>query len=152
MEIVYREIEAADADAMIEFLTAVGAETDNLSFSRDSLKLTKDSEERFIKRFKSNSKNMMLVAECNGEILGNASIEREKTARYSHRAELSIVVKQKFWGQGIGTRLMEMLVDFAKKSCAEILYLEVRCDNERALNLYRKFGFETIGIYNNFSK
>ena len=152
MDITYREAEISDSLALIEFLSSVGAETDNLSFSADSLKLTKESEERFLKRFKSNSKNLMLVAEYNGKIVGNASLERNKIQRYSHRAEISIVVKKAFWGQGVGTCLMEMLVSFAKESGAEILHLEVRADNERALNLYRKFGFGTIGIYNNFFK
>lgn len=152
MNIIYREAEIGDSSALIEFLETVGGETDNLSFSAGSLKLTKESEERFLKRFKSNRKNLMLVAELDGEIVGNASIERERVERYSHRAELSIVVKKKFWGQGIATRLMELLIEFAKSSAVEILQLEVRRDNERAVNLYKKFGFSLVGVYEDFFK
>ena len=152
MSIIYREVEIDDAFSLIDFLTVVGGETDNLSFSSESLKLSAESEERFIRRFKSNKKNLMLIAEHDGKIVGNASIERNRTPRYSHGAELSIALRREFWGQGIGTRLMELLIEFAKKSGVEILYLEVRCDNERAIKLYRKFGFSTIGVYKNFFK
>ena len=45
-----------------------------------------------------------------------------------------------------------MLIDFAKKNGAEVLELQVRSDNESAIGLYKKFGFEKIGTYKNFFK
>ena len=152
MEIIYREAELSDSASLIEFLKTVGGETDNLSFSAESLKLTPESEERFLKRFKSNGKNLMLVAEYNGKIVGNASIERNKIPRFSHRAELSVAVVSEFWGRGIGSELCRRLIDFAKSTGAEIIYLEARADNERAISLYRKIGFKPLGIYENFFK
>ena len=152
MDIEIREVEESDARDLMNFLVAVGDETDNLSFSGSSLKLDEESEARFIKRFKSNKKNLMLIAELDGEIVGNASVERERVPRYSHRAELSVVVKKKYWGNGIGSRLLELLIDFCRNSGVEILYLEARADNARALDLYRKFGFSLIGNYKNFFK
>ena len=47
---------------------------------------------------------------------------------------------------------MQMMVDFAEKTGVEILYLEARADNKRALSLYKKYGFELIGTYENFFK
>ena len=152
MDIEIREVEERDARDLMNFLVAVGDETDNLSFSGSGLKLDEESEARFIKRFKSNKKNLMLIAELDGEIVGNASVERERVPRYSHRAELSVVVKKKYWGNGIGSRLLELLIDFCRNSGVEILYLEARADNARALDLYRKFGFSLIGNYKNFFK
>ena len=32
----------------------------------------------------------------------------------------------------------------------ERLFLDVRADNERAIALYRKFGFQEIGTYNDY--
>ena len=152
MEYIYREVEISDAENMIKFLKKVGDETENLSFSGDSLKLSSESEQKFISRFKNNKKDIMLVAESGGEIIANASLESNKITRYSHRAELSIAVLSKYWRRGIGSRLMELLIEFAKISGTEIIYLEARADNERALALYRKFGFECIGIYRKFFK
>lgn len=46
---------------------------------------------------------------------------------------------------------MEELLRFAKDIAKiRVLSLEVRSDNERAIALYKKFGFETIGTFEGF--
>lgn len=48
---------------------------------------------------------------------------------------------------------MQELIDFAKNSAgAEIISLKVKSDNMRAVALYEKFGFETIGRFSGFMK
>ena len=48
---------------------------------------------------------------------------------------------------------MEEIIHFAKYTAkAEIISLEVRSDNERAIALYKKFGFETFGTFKGFMK
>ncbi|MCC9144937.1 MULTISPECIES: ribosomal protein S18-alanine N-acetyltransferase [unclassified Arthrobacter] len=49
-------------------------------------------------------------------------------------------------GAGIGSRLLAILVDEAKRRGAEDVLLEVRDDNPRAQRLYRWFGFEQIHV------
>ena len=51
-------------------------------------------------------------------------------------------------GQGVGTALMQALVDDADR-WAQVLRLEltVYADNARAIALYRKFGFEVEGTH-----
>ena len=57
------------------------------------------------------------------------------------------------WGNGIGSKLMLFVIDFAKDVAhAEIVSLEVRSDNERAIKLYEKYGFEKIGTFKGFFK
>lgn len=46
-------------------------------------------------------------------------------------------------GQGIGRRLCNELLQFA---AGGTVYLEVRCDNEAAIALYRSMGFDQIGL------
>lgn len=152
MDIVYREACGRDAAALLMHLSCVGAETDNLSYSAGTFSISEERERRFIEKFERSKNDVMLVA-LDGEIVvGNAIVERNKIARYNHRAEISITVLQKYWGQGIGSRLMQMMIDFAKQTDIEILYLEVRSDNDRAISLYKKFGFLKIGSYDNFFK
>ena len=79
-------------------------------------------------------------------------IEREKVKRYSHRAELSITVLKEYWGQGIGSRLMETMIEFSKNSGIHSISLVARADNERAISLYKKFGFDSVGIYKDYFK
>ena len=152
MKIEYREATPSDAEAMITFLSIVGSETDNLSFAGKTFNVSEEKEAKFIERFKKSKNDLMIVATQDDKIVGNAVVSRNKISRYSHRAEISIAVLRDFWGRGIGSRLMEMMIEFAREVGIEILYLEAREDNERAVNLYKKYGFSQIGVYNNFFK
>lgn len=58
----------------------------------------------------------------------------------------NIAVDPKHRRQGIGKVLMNFLLDFAKKSNAEEIYLDVRVSNAPAITLYRQFGFASVGI------
>ena len=59
---------------------------------------------------------------------------------------LTLAVGEKHWGHGIGSALLTDLLDeAARKDCRE-MFLEVRADNSRAQDLYRRFGFEDVGV------
>lgn len=73
--------------------------------------------------------------------------------RLAHRGEVSISIQKAMWGQHIGTRFMEALIRFARETAKmEILSLEVRSDNARAIHLYEKFGFVRVGTFPGFMK
>jgi [ribosomal protein S18]-alanine N-acetyltransferase len=59
---------------------------------------------------------------------------------------VTLAVAADHWGEGIGTALLEGLIgETARRGCRE-LFLEVRVDNDRAKRLYRRHGFEDIGL------
>ena len=59
---------------------------------------------------------------------------------------LTLAVSTAHWGRGIGSTLLTDLLDEAgRHDCTEVI-LEVRADNPRAQNLYRRFGFSDAGI------
>lgn len=152
MNIIYREAEKNDALGLIMHMKSVGGETDNLSFGENTFNISEEKEAKFIDKFRNNPGDIMLVAMDGDLVVGNASVMRNRTARYSHRGEISITVLKKYWGMGVGSSLMQMMIDFAKRSGLSSLYLEVRSDNERAVRLYQKFGFVNIGTYPGFFK
>ena len=152
MSIVYREARPDDASELLQHVQAVGAETDNLSYGKDTFLISPEREAKFINRFYKSKSDVMLVALSGDTVVGNAIVERSKVARYNHRAEISITVLKEFWGRGIGSELMRLMIDFSRKTGIEVLYLEVRADNARAIALYEKFGFEGIGVYKDFFK
>ena len=48
---------------------------------------------------------------------------------------------------------IEEIIRFAENTAkVEMISLEVRSDNERAIALYKKFGFETVGTFPEFMK
>ena len=58
---------------------------------------------------------------------------------------LTIGVCKRYQGQGYGARLLRHAMECARLGGAHKLFLEVRPSNERAVELYRHFGFKQIG-------
>ena len=153
MNIIYREAEPYDAGKFLEYCKTVGAETDNLTFGAEGIPLTISQEADFIRKYSGNPNSIMLVAFDEGELVGTSAVSvvsgRE---RFAHRREIAISVRKDYWGKGIGSGLMNLLMDFCRKNGAESVELEVRSDNERAIALYKKFGFEKVGRNEKFFK
>lgn len=60
---------------------------------------------------------------------------------------MGIALYQKFTGLGIGKIMVRELCDIAKDHGFEQMELEVVADNERAIGLYKKMGFEIYGTF-----
>lgn len=59
---------------------------------------------------------------------------------------LNISVTEKRQGMGFGARLLRQAMLVGRQGGATILLLEVRPSNNKALELYRHFGFQQIGV------
>lgn len=140
-----------DAAALIEYLKIIGGETDNLTFGAGGFPVTVEEERQFLEKKEADSRSLMLSVWEDGKIIANCHIE-PLARRLSHRADLGITVLKEAWGRGIGTALMERLIAHAREHEIEIIELQVRCDNVRAIRLYEKFGFVKIGRYPGFMK
>jgi ribosomal protein S18 acetylase RimI-like enzyme len=69
-------------------------------------------------------------------------------ARPTHRPHADIekvAVDPDFQGRGIGRRLMVELIAAARAARVEVLTLDLRADNERAVALYESVGFRRYG-------
>ena len=58
----------------------------------------------------------------------------------------TIGVNSKYQGQGYGQKMLDYMLDFALKNGVHKVHLEVRVSNQKAINLYKKNGFEVIRI------
>ena len=150
VNIMIKEARTEDAVKLIEYTKIVGAQTDNLSFGKEGAGDTPEVEE-FIKKISSDPNSVMYFAWKNDDIVGCANISGMKR-RMSHRANFAISVAKSEWGSGIGSALLEKCISFAKDNEIEIINLDTRSDNFRAISLYKKFGFVKIGRMPAFSK
>lgn len=139
----YRTPCGDDAAEMIRYLKSVGGESDNLTFGSEGLPVTEEKEREFLSSANPNV-HVVIAVDDDGRIVGDASLERGPR-RLSHAAELGISTLRSCWGQGIGSRLMEEMISYAKEVGITKINLRVRADNERARGLYRKYGFELEG-------
>ena len=59
---------------------------------------------------------------------------------------LNLCVAEKYRGRGFGARLLRQAMMAGRQGGATSLLLEVRPSNEKALALYKNFGFQQIGV------
>jgi putative acetyltransferase len=93
------------------------------------------------------SGEVALVAVRDGQPVGLASLHEPRAVwRRRHAMGLGISVATHAHGQGVGSALMQALLDHADR-WANLLRVEltVFADNARAIALYRRFGFEEEG-------
>ena len=89
----------------------------------------------------------VIVAERDGHIVGMAGLHRSK-GRRQHSAALGISVDDNHRGEGIGKALLTALIDAADNWLGiSRIELTVFTDNESAIALYRKAGFEMEGTH-----
>ena len=59
---------------------------------------------------------------------------------------LKIAVLPQFRKLGVGFNLMQMASEYRKQQSLDKYFLEVRENNEKAIKLYKKFGFKTLNV------
>ena len=95
----------------------------------------------------------MLVAEVDGDVVGNAGLHSMgRSARRRHAGYIGMAVRDDWHGKGVGDALMRAVVDLADDWLGyRRLELTVYTDNAAALALYRKFGFEVEGTLREYA-
>ena len=86
------------------------------------------------------------VAEQNQTVLGYAGMQCVMGECYIN----NIAVFPQFRGRGIGTKLVQALIDDAMRQDGIFITLEVRQSNEQAIAMYEKLGFKKVGCRKNF--
>ncbi|MGZ5042941.1 MAG: GNAT family N-acetyltransferase [Usitatibacter sp.] len=91
----------------------------------------------------------LLVACADGQIVGSSGLHASgKSPRRAHAMMLGLGVAEAWHGKGVGSRLVAAMTGLADDWLNVIrLELTVFTDNERAIALYRKFGFEIEGTH-----
>ena len=102
---------------------------------------TADSE-AFIAGLGPDDHNFVAVLD-DGTVIGCAGLTVCSNPRMRHVGAVGLFVHADYQGRGVGTTLMETLLDLADHWLMLVrVELEVFADNERAIRLYEKLGFE----------
>ena len=92
-----------------------------------------------------------LVAILEENVIGMASLSRFD-GRRSHAGSIGMGVHDEYVGQGLGTRLLSTLLGVADDWWAlRRIELTVNADNTRAIDLYKRMGFEREGLLRNYA-
>ncbi|MCP9332664.1 GNAT family N-acetyltransferase [Lentilactobacillus hilgardii] len=137
--------EPKDADLIYRHLMKVSGQTNNLSYSQKDIHKYLD-EIKISDQMHDANATVFFAAFENEEIVGLAQLSRRNLPRYINRGDLAVSVDQDFWNQGIGSTLMEQVIDWAANDWKlHGIYLDVISGNLHAIDLYKEYGFKIIG-------
>ncbi|MBE5857980.1 MAG: ribosomal-protein-alanine N-acetyltransferase [Lachnospiraceae bacterium] len=83
-----------------------------------------------------------LVCEVDGKLVGLCGYIRS----FEEADVTNVSVLKEYRGHGIGTALMQALIEEGEKSGVRNFTLEVRVGNSSAIHVYERLGFESCGI------
>ncbi len=148
--LLLRSPEEADAGGMLEFLRTTAGETHFLLRTPGEVTLTLEEERDFLRNAAEDSRRMMMAAFAGGKPVASVSFApSSERVKVRHRAEMGIAVIRSYWNQGLGSLLIREALNRARDLGYEQMELAVYADNERAIRLYERFGFEHWGRVRN---
>ena len=87
------------------------------------------------------------VAELNGEVAGwIAVVPYSQRAVYRGVGEVSVYVAERARGRGVGSALLEAVVEGARDGSLWTLQAGIFPDNVASLGLHRRLGFRVVGV------
>lgn len=141
-----RSARGEDASLLLEYMNILLQDAPYILTSKDTFKVTLQEEILFLEALEKSTSGVMLLALCDGEIVGNADIRSSRYRRTQHRAEFGMSVRQDCRGQGVGKALLKGIITIAKEnSLIKKLELGVIEKNQSAIKLYESFGFKEEG-------
>lgn len=108
----------------------------------------KDEEEELIKeKIINRGKNQYwYIAEEDGKVIGLGILMNHGNLRKKHVGVITLMVNSDYQNKGVGSLLMDKLINLSESLNIIRLELCVFRDNYKAINLYKKFGFKEEGI------
>jgi len=91
--------------------------------------------------------NLILVAEAEGQIIGPLNVQRPVKLRHRHITWFGISIQEAYCNQGIGTKMIEHMLEWTKVNGIGKIYLLVMATNERTIHVYEKLGFKEEGRF-----
>jgi RimJ/RimL family protein N-acetyltransferase len=141
-DVVVRPARPRDARGFLTAYASVAAERRFIQTERIT---ARPRAYRFRFRRSWNARGANLLAVDRGRVVGSLSIRRDDHPATWHVATLGMFVIASHRGRGIGTALMDEAMRWAREQRLERIELTVYPHNERAIALYRRFGFVEEG-------
>jgi RimJ/RimL family protein N-acetyltransferase len=144
---VVRTAVPGDAEMLLTTAREVLNERLDATITRpEEFQVTVDEEHVWIKKHTEAENSAMFVAVHRDQIVGWIVLRGGDRRRTRHTGLLGITVVRPWRGRGVGTALMEVLIEWADQNpVVEKIKLGVVATNERGLALYHKMGFVQEG-------
>ncbi len=139
-----RRARPTDARPLARLFSAVRAEGRWLATPPSAV--SEPSESYFIGEMIRAGDSLVVVAEADGDVVGNVLVTTERSSVSDHIGTLSIAILAGWRDIGIGAALMRAAQDWTRERGLAKLALGVFPDNDRAIAVYEHAGFEREGV------
>lgn len=139
-----RPAEPADAPALVALASEVGREPGGWLLTTETWRGATD-ERRYLRAVRRHADAAVFVAVDGDQVVGRLSVARDPHPASAHVADLGLMVAASHRRRGIGRRLLDRAVIWARQSGVRKLELHVFPWNEPAIRLYETFGFVREG-------
>lgn len=146
---VIRSALPGDAKQLSAVRVQIDGETENMDREQGEAVIDEDGFLRLIQSDADKLTNLFLVAEVNDRIAGFSRCEGSSLKRLRHKVEFGICVRKEYWGYGMGKNLLSRSTDWADANQIKRMVLFVLEANQKAIALYKRFGFEVEGTLRN---
>jgi len=144
--LIIRKAEARDAASVLDHIHAISGETDFLSFGPGEFDIPLERERDILQGYHEADNQLYLLGLLDGQIVSTLSFTGGHRPRLRHAGEFGVSVRKAYWGIGIGSLMLDALLDWARGTqIITKVNLLVRTDNVRAIALYLRKGFELEG-------
>jgi L-amino acid N-acyltransferase YncA len=94
------------------------------------------------------SRHPVIVAETGGLVVGWGSLNSFNARQaYDHVADFSVYVERQWRGRGIGSQLLDRLIELARAGSYHKMVLAALASNAAGIRLYERAGFSRVGVY-----
>lgn len=141
-----RKATKEDAAKMLDYISTIAGESNNLTFGPGEFEISEEDEGKFIEQSHLTNNNLFLVATIGERVVGNLTFRGGHRPRIAHDGEFGVGVLKEYWNNGVANELIATLIEWAKKGgIVTKINLKVKDDNENAIQLYKKHGFQVEG-------
>lgn len=149
LDYIIRCAQLEDAQALSDLRLQLDGETENFDREQGEAFIDQAGFEQLIQQDTASPKNLCLVAVVGDQIVGYSRCEGSPLKRLAHKVTFGVGVRKAFWGYGIGKALLQVSIDWADANGVRKMALEVLETNQKAIQLYEKWGFTVEGILKN---
>lgn len=144
MEVSIREATVEDAEAVRIYATKLFSEKLPGLFRRPAPTL--EDERMYLDNHSRQENSVVLLAWADESVVGLLALRGETHPQEAHVGTIGISVDSGYRGRGIGTLLIERLLEWAASHGLHRIEIDAFANNTDAIRLYERLGFQHEGL------
>jgi RimJ/RimL family protein N-acetyltransferase len=146
-EVTVRSYVPGDEATSQVFTRLVAKESQNTLKYEGMPDMSRDKLTGLFTEYAGHPVNLFIAVFKGEEVIGNLRFMQRRADHpwVKHIGAFGMAVKEQYWGQGLGSKLLRAMESHARTTEILRIEAEVRSSNDRGINLYQKNGFKIEG-------